>query len=714
MTTVRVSAPIVARVVGPNHEVRMVSSGAVARVHAGPVVTVGSVDQAQIDQSVEDYLEANPPSGLPQPIGDEGEAVFSDGTEGVWRPITVGDIAGFPPVRATVHAPSDGPSGVGTGGTIVDVDPNDTAIVICDVAEVSGERAQIRVPEPSTWVGESLAILPAASTVNGASVFYEEDQHAYIGELYQSMFLEAYPWNLAGVTIVLNINGTNRTFVGQDFEGDANAFAAALLGAFVGLEFANVVTPFLAGQTYALALRTTATGDGATISVVDAGAGDPLGFGAATTTQGETATRIGWHRTTEGTGNGNTHTWPDAANLPNKAFVLFGAETEMVLVEAYQRNEYTNLSVTEISGPLDDATNNLQGWNIVNQELKDLAAGGGGGGASLSDDDPEELGSSGPGTSPDASRSDHVHPMPTAEDIDAQPHSDRLSELATLNTNTTVPLQVSGAWTAGTMSALKTALSLGKGDVGLGNVDDTSDANKPVSTATQTALDAKIANTLVDAKGDLLTASADNTPARLAAGSSGQVPMVDASASVGLAYGFAPGISIARPYVAGKYYAVPRAVAGTASFGADFIRYVPYVPHARVTMDRLIIYTNITSGGAARLGIYDSTGMNSYPGALILDAGAVATTGATGERSITISQSLQPGRLYWLAVNFNVTTTAAHTSRSTYSEPQWGEESAITGPLFFATESFAYAAMPTTATPTASGANTPSIWLRSA
>jgi hypothetical protein len=34
-------------------------------------------------------------------------------------------------------------------------------------------------------------------------------------------------------------------------------------------------------------------------------------------------------------------------------------------------------------------------------------------------------------------------------------------------------------------------VSLVKADVGLGNVDNTSDANKPVSTATQTALDAK-------------------------------------------------------------------------------------------------------------------------------------------------------------------------------------------------------------------------------
>ena len=40
-------------------------------------------------------------------------------------------------------------------------------------------------------------------------------------------------------------------------------------------------------------------------------------------------------------------------------------------------------------------------------------------------------------------------------------------------------------------TTLKTDLALVKADVGLGNVDNTSDANKPVSTATQTALDGK-------------------------------------------------------------------------------------------------------------------------------------------------------------------------------------------------------------------------------
>lgn len=46
------------------------------------------------------------------------------------------------------------------------------------------------------------------------------------------------------------------------------------------------------------------------------------------------------------------------------------------------------------------------------------------------------------------------------------------------------------------VATLKTDLALVKADVGLSNVDNTSDVNKPVSTAQQTAIDAKVANDL--------------------------------------------------------------------------------------------------------------------------------------------------------------------------------------------------------------------------
>jgi hypothetical protein len=55
----------------------------------------------------------------------------------------------------------------------------------------------------------------------------------------------------------------------------------------------------------------------------------------------------------------------------------------------------------------------------------------------------------------------------------------------------------SGSWINRTIAQLKADFGLTKSDVGLSNVDNTSDANKPISTATQAALDAKAATTVV-------------------------------------------------------------------------------------------------------------------------------------------------------------------------------------------------------------------------
>ena len=64
-----------------------------------------------------------------------------------------------------------------------------------------------------------------------------------------------------------------------------------------------------------------------------------------------------------------------------------------------------------------------------------------------------------------------------------------------------------------TNKTITTPAGLVKGDVGLGNVDNTSDANKPVSTATQTALDLKLASaTAASTYAPLASAALTGTP----------------------------------------------------------------------------------------------------------------------------------------------------------------------------------------------------------
>lgn len=86
-------------------------------------------------------------------------------------------------------------------------------------------------------------------------------------------------------------------------------------------------------------------------------------------------------------------------------------------------------------------------------------------------------------------------------DTEKQAADADLTTIAALDSATAGALVTDGAgWIRKTYAQLKTALSLVKGDVGLGNVDNTSDAAKPISTATQAALDAKASLAVVGCK----------------------------------------------------------------------------------------------------------------------------------------------------------------------------------------------------------------------
>ena len=296
-----------------------------------------------------------------------------------------------------------------------------------------------------------------------------------------------------------------------------------------------------------------------------------------------------------------------------------------------------------------------------------------------------------------------------------------------------------GADPAGTAAGLVDDLSgvtnaaTARTNLGLGNVDNTSDANKPVSTAQQTALDGKAAAShshsgaditsgtvstarlgtgaanattflrgdgswaaaggsetlpasIIDAKGDLIVGTAADTAARLAAGASGTVAMADAGETGGIRWGLvgSGADNLARPYIVGNFYGPVRNVAGVQSSTGGFVRCIPFIPTHSFTADRILLYSTTASAGAkARLGIYDSDGANSLPRTLLLDAGEVALDVAAGDRLATISYAFAAGRLYWLAENHNGSYTFAHYGAPAHDyslAPNWGIGGGIGSP----------------------------------
>lgn len=116
---------------------------------------------------------------------------------------------------------------------------------------------------------------------------------------------------------------------------------------------------------------------------------------------------------------------------------------------------------------------------------------------------------------------DRINELDGVEDtIEAkQPLDSDLTTIAGLTATTNNVIQsVSSAWASRTPAQLKATLSLVASDVGLGNVTN----------------NAQVTQALLDAKGDLIAASAADTPARLAVGTNGQVLTADSTQALGV------------------------------------------------------------------------------------------------------------------------------------------------------------------------------------
>lgn len=213
----------------------------------------------------------------------------------------------------------------------------------------------------------------------------------------------------------------------------------------------------------------------------------------------------------------------------------------------------------------------------------------------------------------------------------------------------------------------------------------------------------------LDAKGDLLVASANDAYDNLAVGTNGYVLTADSAQTLGVkwaaASGGAPaeGRALDATYTAGAL--VVPGIEGTSvatyAMGANSIRYTPWYLATSITLDRLVV--EITTAGAAgkvlRLGIYNAN-TNWQPTSLVLDAGTVAAD-SLGVKTITINQALAAGRYMACAYSDGAPTLRSIKGGSRY----FGLSSTLTStPFLGLPRSFvgSYGVLPDPASPAAS------------
>ncbi len=201
-----------------------------------------------------------------------------------------------------------------------------------------------------------------------------------------------------------------------------------------------------------------------------------------------------------------------------------------------------------MTGPLILSGDPLAPLGAATKQYVDAAGGGGGGtpsGMVVAETSYAQTTTAGVATT--FSRGDHTHgtpALPTPGSIGAaltvhtHVESDVTGLVADLGTLASEIAGKEPTVTAGTTSQYyrgdKTFQTLDKTAVGLSNVDNTTDVGKPVSSATQTALNAKTDKTTLTTKGDLYVATGASTPARLGVGADTHVLTADSAQATGV------------------------------------------------------------------------------------------------------------------------------------------------------------------------------------
>lgn len=249
-----------------------------------------------------------------------------------------------------------------------------------------------------------------------------------------------------------------------------------------------------------------------------------------------------------------------------------------------------------------------------------------------------------------------------------QPLDSDLTDLAGLTATTDNIIQsVGSAWASRTPAQVKTALALD-------NLDNTSDAGKPVSTAQQTAL---------NLKANLASPTFTGTPG-LPSGTAAVTQGAGSNSTQIATTAFVAAAKTAAFPTSGRWFRAPTfgPVGANLTMVLDRLYLVPFRLGIGFTADRIGCDVATVGGAGAfvRLGIWTGDASGSLPGTLLLDAGQVQADTGTGSRAITISQ-VMTARTYWLGVCMQAVTGVLLRATVNYDPliPYFTGANAVTG-----------------------------------